>query len=152
MPRARIIVVISSALALSACFLAGAGSEKKIADVVFNLNDQARWGRIDDAALFVDGPYRQRFVDQHRRWGSEIQLADSEVINIRLSSDSAEGSAFVSYSWYEMNDMTLHETTLQQQWKARGRTFALAAEVVVRGDPTLLSPPAKAPEVPASNP
>lgn len=141
MPYARILPVIGSIFALSACFLAGAGADKKISEAVYNLNDQARWGRIDDAALLVDVPYRQRFVDLHRRWGSEIQLADSEVQNIRLSADSAQASAFVTYSWYEMNDMTLHESTLHQEWKARGRSFALASEVVVRGDPSILSPP-----------
>jgi hypothetical protein len=141
MHSARTILVIGSVFALSACFLAGAGADKKLGEAVYNLNDQARWGRIDDAALMVDLPYRERFVDAHRRWGSEIQLADTEVENIRLSSDSAHASAFVSYSWYEMNDMTLHETTLHQEWKARGRSFALAAETVVKGDPGILSPP-----------
>jgi hypothetical protein len=143
MPSTRITLVFGSMFALSACFLAGAGADKKLSEAVYNLNDQARWGRIDDAVPFVDVPFRERFADQHRRWGNEIQLADSEVLNIRLSGDSANASAFVSYSWYEMNDMTLHETTLLQQWKARGRSFALAGETVVRGDPAILSPPSK---------
>jgi hypothetical protein len=140
MAKALTVFVIAT---LSGCFLAGAGSGKKIADAVHNLNDQTRWGRIDDAALMVDGTYRARFLDGHRRWGTDIQLADSEVLNVQLSSDSSQASAFVNYSWYEMNDMTLHETTLQQRWKARGSNFALADEVVVRGDETLISPPSK---------
>lgn len=140
MPRAPTFLLF---FALSGCFLAGAGSAKKIGDAVHNLNDQARWGRINDAALLVDATYRTRFLEGHRRWGNEIQLADTEVLNVQLSSDSSHASAFVNYSWYETTSMTLHETTLHQRWKARGSNFALADEVVVKGDSSLLSPPLK---------
>jgi len=121
-----------------ACFLANGGTDKKISDAVQNLNDQARWGLIQDATLLVQPDYREQFLTQHRRWGSEIQLADSEVVNVQLASDSTLASALVTYSWYARNDMTLHETTLRQLWKARSSSFALAGEAVVRGDPALL--------------
>lgn len=125
-------------MGLSACVGSG-GSAKKIGDVVQNLNDQARWGLIQDASLLVQNNYRAKFLQQHRGWGSDIQLADSEVLNIQLTSDSEHASALVTYSWYAMDDMTLHETTLRQLWKARSSSYALAAETVIKGDPTLLS-------------
>jgi hypothetical protein len=87
----------------------------------------------------VQSDYRDKFLEQHRNWGSEIQLADTEVLNIQLASDAENASAFVNYSWYAMADMTLHETTLRQLWKARRSSFVLASETVVRGDPALLS-------------
>jgi hypothetical protein len=124
---------------LSACFLANSGADKKVGDAVHNLNNQARWGRINDAALFAMPDYRETFLRQHRHWGSDIQLADTEVVNIQLASDSETASAFVNYSWYAMKDMTLHETTLRQLWKAHRSSFALVSETVVRGDPTLLA-------------
>ena len=125
--------------ALSACFLANLGSDKKIGDAVENLNKQARWGRMNDAALMVLPEYRNTFLNQHRLWGTDIQLADSEIVNIQLASDAKNASAFVSYSWYAMTDMTLHETTLRQHWEAKNSSFALSAETVVRGDPGLLA-------------
>jgi hypothetical protein len=131
--------VVACALCLaSACFLANTGADKKVGEAVHNLNDQARWGRINDAALLAMPDYRETFLRQHRQWGTEIQLADTEVLNIQLASDSENASAFVTYSWYAMSDMTLHETTLRQLWKARRSTFALVSETVVRGDPALL--------------
>ena len=122
----------------NACFLAGASVDKKVGDTVYNLNNQARWGRISDASLLVDADYREAFLDRHRLWGNEIQLADSEIVNIQIASDGSQANAFVTYSWYAMNDMTVHETTLQQLWRARDSHFTLNSEVVVRGDPTLL--------------
>jgi hypothetical protein len=136
--RARLFAVCVALSPVCACFLANGSDGKKIGDAVQNLNDQARWGLIQDATLLVQPDYRERFLTQHRRWGSEIQLADSEVVNVSLASDSKLASALVTYSWYARNDMTLHETTLRQLWKARSSNFALASEAVVRGDPGLL--------------
>ena len=123
----------------AACFLAGVSVDKKVGDTVYMLNNQARWGRINDASQMVDADYRDAFIDRHRLWGSDIQLADTEIVNIQIASDSKQASAFVNYTWYAMKDMTLHETTLQQLWSARNSGFALSSEVVVGGDPTLLS-------------
>jgi hypothetical protein len=137
--RAALLAAGIALCSLSACFLANAGADKKVGDAVQNLNNQARWGRINDAALLVQPDYRTTFLDQHQRWGTDIQLADTEVVNIQLTSDAKSASAFVSYSWYAMADMTLHETTLRQLWKATNNHFALASESVVRGDPRLLA-------------
>lgn len=134
--------LLASGIAISpvcACFLANVGADKKISDAVQNLNNQARWGRINDAAVLVQPDYRQTFLTQHRTWGTDIQLADTEVVNIQLTSDAQNASAFVNYSWYATADMTLHETTLRQLWKANSNSFALASESVVKGDPSLLS-------------
>lgn len=145
MPRLQFSAAITavafsiSVCTASACFLANLGSDKKIGDAVENLNKQTRWGRMNDAALMVLPEYRNTFLNQHRLWGTDIQLADSEIVNIQLASDSQAASAFVMYSWYAMTDMTLHETTLRQHWEAKNNGFALSAETVVRGDPSLLA-------------
>jgi len=134
-----------------ACFLANAGADKKINSAVMNLNEQARWGRIADASALAVPEYREQFLLQHRHWSTDIQLADSEVLNIQLTKDTKQASAIVTYSWYAMKDMTLHETTLRQLWMAQGSGYALASETVVRGDPALLAPstPSPVPPTPA---
>jgi hypothetical protein len=66
-------------------------------------------------------------------------LADSEVVNIQIASDSKNANAFVSYSWYAMTDMTLHETTLRQLWESHNNNFVLSSETVVKGNPKLLT-------------
>jgi hypothetical protein len=140
--QVRTIWTVCLALApLSACLLANVGADKKVSDAVQSLNEQARWGRVNDAALLVQPDYRDAFIDRRRNWGNGVQLADIEVLNIQLASDSEHASATVSYSWYAMTDMTLHVTTLHQAWTSRKRGFALASETVTQGDPGLFSPP-----------
>jgi hypothetical protein len=125
---------------LGGCMLAGnTSSAKKITDSVQNLNDQARWGRIGDAALLVEPGYRDAFVNAHQGWGSEIQLADSEIVHVQIAPDAEHASAIVTYSWYAMDNMTLHETTIRQRWSAHSGGYALTSEAVVKGDPRLLS-------------
>jgi hypothetical protein len=145
-------LALLASCSFSACLLANAGADKKIGDSAHSLNTQARWGRIEDAALLVQPEYRATFLNHHRRWGREIQLADSEVLNIQLTSDSERASVFVNFSWYAMEDMTLHETTLRQQWTSTKNNFALSSEAVVRGDPALLTPIEVKPSDPATAP
>ena len=68
---------------LSACFLANSGADKKIGEAVHNLNDQARWGRINDAALLAMPDYRETFLRQQRaimaRPDSRPTLSDIRV-------------------------------------------------------------------------
>ena len=119
--------------------MANMRADKKIGDAVENLNKQTRWGRINDAALLVQPDYRETFLTQHSRWGTDIQLADSEVVNIQITNDAKNASAFVSYSWYAMDDMTLYETTLRQLWESRDNGYVLSSESVVKGNPKLLA-------------
>jgi hypothetical protein len=145
-------VCLAMAPLLSACLLANIGADKKVSDAVQSLNEQARWGRVNDASLLVQPDYRDAFIDRRRNWGDGVQLADIEVLNIKLASDSEHASATVSYSWYAMNDMTLHVTTLNQAWTARKSSFALESETVTQGDPGLFSPPKPNAEKPADKP
>lgn len=119
--------------------MANIRADKKIGDTVENFNKQTRWGRINDAALLVQPDYRETFLLQHSRWGTDIQLADSEVVNIQIGSDAKNASAFIQYSWYAMNDMTLHETTLRQLWEEQSSGYVLSGETVVKGNPKLLA-------------
>jgi uncharacterized protein (DUF927 family) len=137
--RAALTVFVIALSGISACFMSNLRADKKIGDAVQNLNNQARWGRINDAALLVQPEYRETFLTQHSRWGTDIQLADSEVVNIQITNDSKNASAFVSYSWYAMTDMTLHETTLRQLWEAQNSSYVLSSETVVKGNPKLLA-------------
>lgn len=127
-------------ISLSGCFLNNASPTRKIGDTVHDMNDQARWGRMGDAAQYVDPTYRSTYLTNHRRWGSAIQLADAEVVHVQIASDAANATAFVTYSWYSMDDMTLHQSVVRQRWSSQEESdsYALISESVVQGDPLLL--------------
>ena len=132
------------AFGLCGCFLTNTSPAKKIGDSVHNLNEQTRWGRISDASLLVEPSYREAFVNQHQSWGSEIQLADSEILNVQIAPGNEHANALITYSWYAMDSMTLHETTVRQRWAALGGNYALVSETVVKGDARLLQATATA--------
>lgn len=124
---------------LGGCFMANTSPAKKITDSVQDLNEQARWGRIGDAALLVEPGYRDAFLNAHQGWGSDIQLADTEIVHVQIAPDAEHASAIVTYSWYAMDSMTLRETTIRQRWSAHSGGYALTSEAVVKGDARLLS-------------
>lgn len=125
--------------ALCGCFASNTSPTRKITDSVQNLNENTRWGRIGDAALLVEPSYRDTFVSAHQAWGSDIQLADTEIVHLQIAPDNEQASAIVTYSWYAMDTMTLHVTTIRQHWAARSGSFALTSESVIKGDPRLLA-------------
>jgi len=124
---------------MTGCFMANTSPAKKISDSVQDLNENTRWGRIGDAALLVEPGYRDAFVAAHQGWGSDIQLADTEIVHVQIASDAEHANAIVTYSWYAMDTMTLHETTIRQRWAAHSGGYALTSEAVIKGDPRLLN-------------
>jgi hypothetical protein len=123
--------------ALSGC-LNNMGSGRKIGDTVHDMNDQARWGRLGDASQYVEASYRGAYLNNHKLWGSAVQLADAEVVHVQVAQGGEAATAFVTYSWYGTDTMTLHQSVVRQRWASVGQTYALMSEVVVQGDPQLL--------------
>jgi hypothetical protein len=129
---------------VSGCMMANTSPTRKITDSVQNLNENTRWGRIGDAALLVEPAYRDTFVSAHQGWGNDIQLADTEIVHVQMASDAEHASAIVNYSWYAMDTMTLHETTIRQRWSAHSGGYVLTSEAVIKGDARLLNATASA--------
>jgi len=121
---------------------ATATASKKFSEAVENMNKAARWGEIRQAASMVDPAYRTAFTTTHADWGSLIQVADSEVMQLDLAPDQDSAVAVVSYDWYLMSAMTLHKSVVRQSWTRRpdSSDFGLSGETVVKGDKRLLVP------------
>ena len=121
---------------------ASASASKHFSEAVENMNKAARWGEIRQAASMVDPAYQATFTSNHADWGSLIQVADSEVMQLDLAPDQGSAVAVITYDWYLISAMTLHKSVVRQSWKRRAESsdFGLSAEVVVKGDPRLLVP------------
>jgi hypothetical protein len=137
--RTSLLLAVCLSLFSSGCFLNNASPSRKIADTVHDMNDNARWGRMGDAAAYVDSTYRTTYLNNHRKWGSAIQLADAEVVHVQIAEDASAATAFVTYSWYSMGDMTLHQSVVRQRWTSTDDNLALVSETVVQGNPKLLA-------------
>jgi hypothetical protein len=109
----------------------GLQPETRLQDHVYQLNDEARWGRVDLAAGRCASSYRAPFVRSHRRWGRGISIGDVDITNISMMQGGAQ--ALVTYSWIDDSTMELHATTVRQSWISEGDGFRLAGEDIVAG-------------------
>lgn len=127
------------------CSLCACGAQlsarKQLADAVQQVSDAARWGRSGTVLGVVSPAYRARFVASRSRWGEEVQMAETEVMEVHQGKGKHSATALVSYSWYQVSTMSLRRTVVQQDWTRERDIYRLQAEQVVRGDPELFASP-----------
>ena len=134
--RARLLPAVL-VLVLGGCTLMqNLRPENRLADIVYQFNDEARWGRIDLASQRCAGTYRQPFVHSHARWGHDVAIGDAEVTNLAMGTGvaGADAQSLVTYQWIDNATMELHTTTVRQDWQGQGEGFQLVHEVVVNGE------------------
>jgi hypothetical protein len=147
----RAILLFALCLGSSACFLQEVSASKQLNDAVLELSKATRWGQIGTAAAMVEPTYRAKFTDNHRHWGSELQVADSEIVHVEMAPGEESALALITYQWYEMRAMTLHESVVRQRWSRTDNGFALISEVVIQGDGRLFEA-GEAPAAPSADP
>lgn len=126
----------------TACIFQNISPTEKLRDAVIGYNDACRWNRLDLAVLMVDPPLRPKFRAEHHRWGKDIQIADSEILQVQVAGkEHVTAAATVAYHWYDQRGMVIAETVLLQRYEKRKGGYAVIAEEVVSGDPRLLEVP-----------
>lgn len=125
---------------LCGCLLQNLTPETRMRDSVIELNEGARWGRMDVASGFVSPPFRPQYKMSHVRWGRDIQIADTEILGMNPHTDDEGEGAFsrVAVRWYDENTMVLANTVIRQTWKKHKQTFLLTNESIESGHPGLL--------------
>ncbi|MDH3200354.1 MAG: hypothetical protein OEM15_05620 [Myxococcales bacterium] len=130
-------------LGLSGCLIQNLSPETRLRDSVIELNEGARWGRMDVAAGRVSPVFQNQFRLSHMRWGRDIQIADSEILAVNAHTDE-DGSGAVSrvaIRWYDHETMVIAQTIVRQAWQKHKQTFLLTNESVESGHPGLLAVP-----------
>lgn len=113
--------------------------EERLREAVMDLNNQARWNRIEVALERVSPKYQAYYRSTHSEWGEEIQIADNEVVGMIASRDEEDAISRVTFRWYRQDSMIISDTVVKQTWKKSGRTFMLIDEVIENGHPGLLA-------------
>ncbi|MEO0325401.1 MAG: hypothetical protein AAF447_20765 [Myxococcota bacterium] len=127
------------ALALSGCMLGNLTQSEKLREAVNGYNEEVRWTRLDLALQRVAPAHRAAFRAHHLGWGRDIQLADVEVMSMRVAGEEAENAtSTVTYRWYDQRQMLVAETMLLQTWERTRGNFYLTNEEHLEGDPGLL--------------
>lgn len=134
------------------CGLGNASPTKKLADAVQGFTEATRWGQLGTAANLVEPTFRTRFLENHRHWGGTVQVADSDIVHVEISTDKQNATALVAYQWYLTGQNALLYTVVQQRWAALGDSYGLVSESVVQGDGRLFNPTGAASEAPSHEP
>ncbi len=139
-------------IGLSGCLLQNLSPETRMRDAVIELNEGARWGRMDVASGHVAPGFRPQFQASHVRWGRDIQIADTEILGMSPHTDEEGAGAFsrIAVRWYDESTMVLANTVIRQTWQKHKQTFLLTSESVESGHPALLMVPEGAPSAQAS--
>jgi len=125
------------------CLMQNLSPETRMRDSVIELNEGARWGRMDVASGHVAPQFRPQFKLSHMRWGRDIQIADTEIIGMNPDTDEEGAGAFsrVAVRWYDQSTMVLASTVIRQTWQKYKQTFLLTNESIESGHPGLLMIP-----------
>ena len=107
---------------LCGCLMQNLSPETRMRDAVIELNEGARWGRMDVASGHVAPQFQPQFKASHTNWGRGIQIADTEIIGMNPQTD------------------------VRQTWQKHKQTFLLTNESIESGHPGLLIIPEAPPE------
>lgn len=131
---------------------------ERLRDAVQGMSEESRWGRIDLARQRVLPQYRADFEAARAHWGKKVQIADVEVVAMKLNDGDAkdilreqgtseeeleklpDATSSVQYAWYGQ-DMVLRTTVIAQRWQHSMGNFYLLDEEVVDGERMLLQTP-----------
>jgi hypothetical protein len=128
-----VIVVAIAAVALAAC-AGGYSSTDQLQRQVDVYNNHIRWGRTYSAATHVREDVRPGWLQTHRAWGPDLQIADYEVIDQTMEGDGV-AVVRVTISWYRPTQSELQTTLLAQHWRREARVWQLESEEVEEGAP-----------------
>jgi hypothetical protein len=131
---------VSVLVGLAGCLMQNLSPETRMRDAVIELNEGARWGRMDVASGHVAPQFRPVFKASHTRWGRDIQIADTEILGMSPETDEEGAGAFsrVAIRWYDQGTMVLSDTVVRQTWQKHKQTFLLTGESIESGQPDLL--------------
>jgi hypothetical protein len=124
------------------CIFQNVGSEEKLRDAVLGYNDETRWNRMDLAQLRVTPARRGDFRLRHHRWGSDIQIADMDILDVQVAGEEQENAiSVVHIRWYDQSTMLIADTVVAQQWERVTGGYILVEETVRAGNERLLAIP-----------
>lgn len=140
---------VLTALVFSGCgLMQGLSPETHLTDQVHQFNDEARWGRIDLAAMRVGRDYRLPFIASHARWGHDVRVADADITSVVLGEPAGGASSLVTYAWIDERAMELRQTTVRQIWEGGEMDgFRLVREEITAGDAHIFEVVEGGPEV-----
>jgi hypothetical protein len=131
MPR---LLPALACLLLSGCFAPPPPSQR-VADVARDVNEAARFGRMDLALEHTADGAREHFAKHRASWGNSVRVLDFELSSLSMK-DTENARVLVDIQWMRVDEDLLLMTRVEQMW--RGSTgdkgWSLVRERRISGD------------------
>src|SRR4051812_33357834 len=138
------------ALCLPACALMPLSSQQRLSEAAYDMNNAARFGRMDLAIEQVSAVARADYAQTHAAWGKSVRVVDAEFAGVSMRKDG-DADVMVTLSWQRANESTIRVTDVSQRWTREKGSWWMLREEEKSGDRGLLGDSAKAksePEAP----
>ena len=121
-------------LLVAGCFAPPPPSQR-VADVARNVNEAARFGRMDAALEHTADGAREHFAKHRASWGNAIRVLDFELTSLSMK-DSENAKVLVDIQWMRVDEDLLRTTRVEQTWRgaAGDHGWSLVRERRIGGD------------------
>jgi hypothetical protein len=106
--------------------------KEKANEAADELNQAARWGRMDVAAQRSAAGDRDNFFKRHATWHADVRIVDTEMAGLAMT-DSSHATVQVDVSWLLIDDPTLRVTRLEQKWSDAKGSWVMDSEKRIGG-------------------
>ena len=123
-----------SCLLVAGCFAPPPPSQR-VADVARNVNEAARFGRMDLALEHTAEGARSHFAKHRETWGNSVRVLDFELSSLSMK-DSENATVLVDIQWMRVDEDMLRMTRVEQTWRggAGDNGWSLVRERRLSGD------------------
>jgi hypothetical protein len=130
----RVASAALSGLLLVGCF-APPPPSARVADIARDVNEAARFGRMDVALEHTADGARDHFAKHRAKWGNEVRVLDFELSSLNMK-DSEHATVLVDIQWMRVDEDLLHLTRVEQTWRGASgdHGWSLVRERRIGGD------------------
>ena len=111
-------IALAAFSATAACML-GCSSiptpRSRASEAARELNQAARWGRMDVAMESTFADYRSEFIKNRAAWHANVRILDTEMAGLSVP-ESNKAVVQVDVSWLLADSSDLRVTRIEQEW------------------------------------
>lgn len=129
-------VLRTTGLLLTAAMLSGCPTpptpRDKAGEAAEELNQAARWGRLDIALRHSSAKDKDAFLHRHARWNNGLRIVDTEMAGLAMN-DPKSATVQVDVSWILDEDTNMRLTRLEQRWENDDGRWEMVSERRIGG-------------------
>ncbi len=125
-------------VALAGCFAEGYSMKDRVTEAAKKFNEGVRWNRLDEAVTYLPKDEQRGWVDRMTALEDELQIADSEMMQLEVDKKHAKATARMTYSWTLKRRGLVEKTNTEQTWVEKKGKWVMIHEIRLRGAPMVL--------------